>query len=204
MEPMEIPHLPHLPRLINHLVSWVVTDELDILDPKPLHTWSSIPFVFQRCVCGSRIYAYTTYITASNDFDPQRLTESLRCYFPFLPYPYAWHVYGRVAAVVNILDLQDFHQIHPRDHPHQPVPRQPSWLKRLTVNQIYTCLLLSRYNHEEEQESEEEICGACQEEYQKNELIAGLRFCEHRFHLECMKKWLVRKNECPLCRCPAF
>ncbi|KAJ9546139.1 hypothetical protein OSB04_025846 [Centaurea solstitialis] len=178
-------------------------DELNVLDlTKPLRGWSSTPFIFQHCVCGIKIHAYSAYATLHDNFDPQTLTQSLQRLRP-LRYPYTWYVYLRVAIVVNIHDLQAFHQIHPHHHSYQPVPRQSCGLEKLTKNQIYSYLKISRY-HEEEKEEESEICEVCHAEFEKNEMIARLQLCEHRFHLECVMELLLSKNECPLCKRPAL
>ncbi|PWA78403.1 zinc finger, RING/FYVE/PHD-type [Artemisia annua] len=43
-------------------------------------------------------------------------------------------------------------------------------------------------------------CIICLREYEKNERIGTLDNCRHEFHADCVKDWLLRKNECPLCR----
>ncbi|KAI5418070.1 hypothetical protein KIW84_042638 [Lathyrus oleraceus] len=39
-----------------------------------------------------------------------------------------------------------------------------------------------------------------QEEYMNGEECGKLD-CEHYFHMKCIKKWLTKKNMCPLCKC---
>ncbi|GJX37285.1 zinc finger, RING/FYVE/PHD-type containing protein [Tanacetum coccineum] len=41
-------------------------------------------------------------------------------------------------------------------------------------------------------------CSICMKEYGKNESIGTLD-CRHEFHQVCVKNFLLRKNECPLC-----
>ncbi|PWA99709.1 zinc finger, RING/FYVE/PHD-type [Artemisia annua] len=48
-----------------------------------------------------------------------------------------------------------------------------------------------------------EKCTLCTREYEKNEMIATLD-CGHAFHSYCVKDWLLRKNECPLCGATAL
>ncbi|XP_027178253.1 uncharacterized protein LOC113777402 [Coffea eugenioides] len=43
----------------------------------------------------------------------------------------------------------------------------------------------------------QENCCICAEKYQTNDSIAGLYYCEHHFHADCIKKWLREKNTCP-------
>ncbi|OMP00328.1 Zinc finger, RING-type [Corchorus olitorius] len=45
-----------------------------------------------------------------------------------------------------------------------------------------------------------ELCSICLVEYKNQDKIAQLYYCEHIFHADCIKKWLVRKNLCPICR----
>lgn len=43
-------------------------------------------------------------------------------------------------------------------------------------------------------------CSICQQnEFVKNDEI-GMVDCRHEFHVDCIKKWLLRKNKCPNCR----
>lgn len=41
-------------------------------------------------------------------------------------------------------------------------------------------------------------CAVCLSEYQKGEQLA-VTACMHRFHLECLSKWLEGSKKCPLC-----
>lgn len=43
-----------------------------------------------------------------------------------------------------------------------------------------------------------EECEVCFEEYTENENISFLS-CYHKFHTTCIKNWLTKKNECPMC-----
>ncbi|KAI3758919.1 hypothetical protein L6452_06492 [Arctium lappa] len=47
-----------------------------------------------------------------------------------------------------------------------------------------------------------EPCCICQEEYKNGDDIGGLE-CGHDFHRSCIKKWLVHKNLCPVCKSAA-
>uniref|UniRef100_A0A0C9S3S8 RING-type E3 ubiquitin transferase n=1 Tax=Wollemia nobilis TaxID=56998 RepID=A0A0C9S3S8_9CONI len=46
-------------------------------------------------------------------------------------------------------------------------------------------------------------CSVCQEEYEEGEELGRLN-CDHSYHADCIKKWLVQKNQCPICKAPAF
>ncbi|KAK3022554.1 hypothetical protein RJ639_047492 [Escallonia herrerae] len=50
---------------------------------------------------------------------------------------------------------------------------------------------------------EPEICVICQVEYEDDETIGGLQ-CGHEYHADCVKKWLLKKNVCPLCNATAL
>ena len=55
---------------------------------------------------------------------------------------------------------------------------------------------LNKINFEELLNKE---CCICLEDFNNNEKIIALN-CGHNFHKKCIKKWLVRKNSCPLCQ----
>ncbi|MED6109907.1 hypothetical protein PIB30_037903 [Stylosanthes scabra] len=42
-------------------------------------------------------------------------------------------------------------------------------------------------------------CSICQEEYEADDEIGRLN-CEHKYHFQCIKQWLVHKNFCPVCK----
>ncbi|KAK7331059.1 hypothetical protein VNO77_25270 [Canavalia gladiata] len=70
----------------------------------------------------------------------------------------------------------------------------------LSIEEIM--LLIRRENFKfpvEEPPENKEACCICQEDYAEGEEIGRLD-CVHRFHLECIKHWLVRKNVCPICK----
>ena len=46
---------------------------------------------------------------------------------------------------------------------------------------------------------EDNSCSICMAEYELDSDLVTLP-CLHIFHYECTKPWLIRKNECPLCR----
>ncbi|KAK1301224.1 hypothetical protein QJS10_CPB13g00351 [Acorus calamus] len=48
-----------------------------------------------------------------------------------------------------------------------------------------------------------EPCCVCQEEYTNGEDMGTLN-CGHDFHTDCIKKWLMHKNLCPICKTTAL
>ncbi|XP_049399996.1 uncharacterized protein LOC125864108 [Solanum stenotomum] len=46
---------------------------------------------------------------------------------------------------------------------------------------------------------ESDICAICQSEYENEENIGALQ-CGHEYHTDCIKQWLMRKTDCPMCR----
>ncbi|CAG7877526.1 unnamed protein product [Brassica rapa] len=50
---------------------------------------------------------------------------------------------------------------------------------------------------------ETDSCTICQENYKNQDKIATLD-CRHEYHAECLKKWLVIKNICPVCKSEAL
>ncbi|PON43017.1 43kDa postsynaptic protein [Parasponia andersonii] len=52
-------------------------------------------------------------------------------------------------------------------------------------------------NHEQDQDLP--ICCICQEELRDGEELGGLD-CNHYCHTECLRRWLMQKNSCPICQ----
>ncbi|KAI5067591.1 hypothetical protein GOP47_0018119 [Adiantum capillus-veneris] len=46
-------------------------------------------------------------------------------------------------------------------------------------------------------------CSICQEEYMEGEELGQLK-CSHSYHTDCIKQWLVLKNQCPICKAAAL
>ncbi|XP_021837351.1 probable E3 ubiquitin-protein ligase ZFP1 [Spinacia oleracea] len=46
-------------------------------------------------------------------------------------------------------------------------------------------------------------CIICQDEYEADEKLGTLE-CGHEYHLDCLKKWLLLKNVCPICKSVAL
>ncbi|KAK8527457.1 hypothetical protein V6N12_054669 [Hibiscus sabdariffa] len=52
-------------------------------------------------------------------------------------------------------------------------------------------------------DQEPEFCTICQEDYKNQEKIGTLD-CGHEYHASCLRKWLVVKNVCPICKSEAL
>jgi hypothetical protein len=48
-------------------------------------------------------------------------------------------------------------------------------------------------------EMKEHSCSICLIEYVDNDILKYLS-CRHYFHKECIDRWTVEKNNCPICR----
>ena len=58
-----------------------------------------------------------------------------------------------------------------------------------------------QYKHIQKYDSRRETeCAICLEEFKRNDIIKEFYKCKHIFHKECLKSWLKRSNECPLCK----
>ncbi|KAK9055708.1 hypothetical protein SSX86_026793 [Deinandra increscens subsp. villosa] len=51
--------------------------------------------------------------------------------------------------------------------------------------------------------SEADSCCICLDGYEENEKM-GILDCGHRYHVECIKRWLLSNNVCPMCRSTAL
>ncbi|KAH7852118.1 hypothetical protein Vadar_020864 [Vaccinium darrowii] len=45
----------------------------------------------------------------------------------------------------------------------------------------------------------EEMCCICQEDFVDGEQL-GILDCGHKYHVDCIKQWLLNKNNCPICK----
>ncbi|KAE8703281.1 hypothetical protein F3Y22_tig00110472pilonHSYRG00205 [Hibiscus syriacus] len=52
-------------------------------------------------------------------------------------------------------------------------------------------------------DQEPEFCTICQEDY-KNQEKTGTLDCGHEYHAVCLRKWLLVKNVCPICKSEAL
>lgn len=56
--------------------------------------------------------------------------------------------------------------------------------------------------HQESTEAQEEVevCSICQEDLAENTIIRKIKRCNHKFHQECLDRWLENHLTCPTCR----
>lgn len=47
--------------------------------------------------------------------------------------------------------------------------------------------------------SEDKLCSICMCDYDEGEELLMLD-CSHRYHIECISKWLEKKTTCPICK----
>ncbi|XP_038685173.1 probable E3 ubiquitin-protein ligase ZFP1 [Tripterygium wilfordii] len=74
--------------------------------------------------------------------------------------------------------------------------------EELIIRQLKTRTYLSSTSVNLE-ETEPDSCIICQEDYKRQEKIGTLG-CGHEYHADCLKKWLLVKNVCPICKSEAL
>lgn len=45
----------------------------------------------------------------------------------------------------------------------------------------------------------EEVCSICCDNFEEKQKIRSMPVCEHKFHKQCIDKWLQKKPICPNC-----
>nr|XP_043613727.1 probable E3 ubiquitin-protein ligase ZFP1 [Erigeron canadensis]XP_043613728.1 probable E3 ubiquitin-protein ligase ZFP1 [Erigeron canadensis]XP_043613729.1 probable E3 ubiquitin-protein ligase ZFP1 [Erigeron canadensis] len=50
------------------------------------------------------------------------------------------------------------------------------------------------------QNHDDSACPICLEEYKNGEKVGRMEKCVHRYHVDCIKKWLLLKKVCPICK----
>lgn len=73
----------------------------------------------------------------------------------------------------------------------------------LSGGDIARCLTSMIYSSEQNKDAEEGSCVICLEKYKDGQSIGRLN-CRHDFHSRCIKKWLLIKNACPICKSAAL
>jgi hypothetical protein len=56
-----------------------------------------------------------------------------------------------------------------------------------------------KYKEELRRDQEEDICTICLNSFHEGDRVGNIA-CSHIFHVTCLKKWIQRKNHCPLCQ----
>lgn len=72
----------------------------------------------------------------------------------------------------------------------------------LSEDIVLKCLSRKRYSSGD-QNCVEGSCAICLEEYKSDDGIGTLKNCGHDYHVDCIKKWLLVKNVCPICKAAA-
>lgn len=66
-----------------------------------------------------------------------------------------------------------------------------------TVQQIIDMAYTYKYDAKS---SKQTTCAVCLSDFEINEFVQKMMFCEHIFHASCVKEWLKLNTSCPLCR----
>ena len=45
----------------------------------------------------------------------------------------------------------------------------------------------------------DEVCSICCENFEEKQKIRNMPICEHKYHKQCIDKWLAKKPTCPNC-----
>ncbi|RYQ80641.1 hypothetical protein Ahy_Scaffold1g106919 isoform A [Arachis hypogaea] len=69
----------------------------------------------------------------------------------------------------------------------------------LTETEVAICIGREIFQTVGEQPQNIDACGICQEDYVHGEELGRLD-CAHRYHLSCIRQWLLIKNRCPICK----
>lgn len=64
---------------------------------------------------------------------------------------------------------------------------------------VYCSSIESSADEASKKQPEDELCSICREEYLDNEEL-GVLDCGHIHHSDCIRKWLLLKNLCPICK----
>ena len=93
----------------------------------------------------------------------------------------------------------------------------PELVEALNLYPIYPSIILNNFNNNIEQTNNVELnildsikleklnenlevdCSICLNQLQEEEFIKTLE-CDHKFHQDCLDKWLVNSQTCPICR----
>ncbi|QHO10504.1 E3 ubiquitin-protein ligase [Arachis hypogaea] len=69
----------------------------------------------------------------------------------------------------------------------------------LTETEVAVCIGREIFRTVGGQPQNIDACGICQEDYVHGEELGRLD-CAHRYHLSCIRQWLLIKNRCPICK----
>ncbi|KAL0367844.1 UNVERIFIED_CONTAM: putative E3 ubiquitin-protein ligase RHA4A [Sesamum radiatum] len=69
-------------------------------------------------------------------------------------------------------------------------------LKNELNNKLCTVLF------DEDMEARDSLCCVCLGEFEVKEELVQVPSCKHIFHIDCLRRWLLKNSTCPLCRSP--
>ncbi|XP_024969587.1 E3 ubiquitin-protein ligase MBR1-like isoform X1 [Cynara cardunculus var. scolymus] len=67
-------------------------------------------------------------------------------------------------------------------------------MSKCLKEKVYYCCSDQDQNHEEDS------CPICLEEYKNGDKVGRMEKCGHDYHVGCIKKWLLMKKLCPICK----
>ncbi|KAL3077719.1 hypothetical protein niasHS_012909 [Heterodera schachtii] len=80
-----------------------------------------------------------------------------------------------------------------------------------TTNEFKTKLIrknikkaLNRIPQQNISEDGEEECAICLNPFEKDQKVRPIPPCQHKFHTDCIDKWVKQHNNCPICRTQTF
>ncbi|KAH7537397.1 probable E3 ubiquitin-protein ligase ZFP1 isoform X2 [Ziziphus jujuba] len=73
----------------------------------------------------------------------------------------------------------------------------------LSEGMISNCLV-EKTSSSTDHDLEEASCPICLEGYKSKDEVGTIKNCGHDYHVSCIKKWLLMKNACPICKAPAL
>lgn len=86
------------------------------------------------------------------------------------------------------------------------VKKNSEAIKLLPVSRFelraYNFIFVSKFKARQDQQltpGSEEVCSVCVEGFREGEELLRLSDCVHTYHWDCIKMWLLKKRECPLC-----
>ena len=99
--------------------------------------------------------------------------------------------------------LASIRTLIPADDPIVEFPLQSIPEDRISKNSGLPEATISEHlkirNYQTLADQEPEICVVCQCEYEDEETIGTLE-CRHEYHADCIKRWLMKKNVCLVCK----
>lgn len=82
---------------------------------------------------------------------------------------------------------------------YEQILRNSDFLQRIRKQLIDLELDIKTKGFDNDNVMDADICPICQAAYEGIERVSTLR-CGHEYHTDCIKRWLMLKNVCPLCK----